>query len=60
MVIHDDRDIESLFGAAPLEELGNFLLSVQQLSYERGIEVIVESRILLLVLSFLDVLSERV
>ena len=60
MVIHDDRDVESLFGAAPFEVLGDLLLSIQQLSYEGGIEVVVESGVFLLVLQFVDVLSERI
>ena len=60
MVIHDDRDVESLFGAPPFEVLGDLLLSVQQLSYEGGIEVVMESGIFLLVLQFVDVLSERI
>ena len=53
MVIHDDRDVESLFGAAPFEMLGDLLLSIQQLSYEGWIEVVVESGVFLLVLFFL-------
>ena len=52
MVVHNDRDVESLFGAAPFEMLGDLLLSIQQLSYEGGIEVVVESGIFLLVLTY--------
>ena len=60
MVVHDDRDVESLFRASPLEMLSDLLLSVQQLSYEGGIKVVVESGVFLLVLQFVDVLSERI
>ncbi len=51
MVVHDDRDVESLFGTASFEMLGDLLLSVQQLSYEGGIEVVVESGVFVLVLN---------
>ena len=59
-VINNNCDIESFFGAAPLEMFSDLLLSVQQLSYEFRNEVVVESRIFLLVLQFLDVPSERI
>ena len=43
MIVNYDCDIESLFRATPLEMLSDLLLSVQQLSYEGGIKVVVES-----------------
>ena len=43
MIVNYDCDIESLFRATPLEMLSDLLLSVQQLAYEGGIKVVVES-----------------
>ena len=50
MIVNYDCDIESLFRATPLKVLGDLPLSVQQLSYEGGIKVVVESGVFFLVL----------